>query len=93
MVSLSRASSSSAVVPARAVSFAPAVVRFIVVLDASGRQLLQQQATGTHAVGVEPEHGADLLGHHPVVGEAIRQGFAVEVDDSTSSAGLRWGQR
>lgn len=52
------------------------------VFQAVGGQLLQQQATGATAIGVQPETRADLLRHDEIVGKALGQGFAVEVDDA-----------
>ncbi|MNR05108.1 hypothetical protein D3C85_1211170 [compost metagenome] len=44
--------------------------------------MLQQQAAGTTAIGVQPEARIHLLRHDEIVGETIRQGFTVEIDNA-----------
>ncbi|MNZ59148.1 hypothetical protein D3C78_771750 [compost metagenome] len=57
----------------------PAFLTLLDVLLAVGRQLLHQQATGSNAVGGQRDAGVDLLGHDEIVGETLRQVFAVQL--------------
>ncbi|RMU63015.1 hypothetical protein ALP29_201425 [Pseudomonas syringae pv. avii] len=66
----------------------PAGVAFFRVGDLGGGQLLQQQATGAMTVSLEPEAGAQLFGHHEVVGEAFRQVDAVQRHDALIALAL-----
>ncbi len=60
----------------------PAGVALLGILDAIGRQLLQQQATGATAVGVQPEARRQLFGSGEVVGQALSQIDAIQIDDA-----------
>ncbi|MNX68176.1 hypothetical protein D3C86_993430 [compost metagenome] len=60
----------------------PAGGAFVFVFQTVGRQLLQQQATGATTIGAELDAGANLLGHDEVVGEAVGQRFAIQIDDA-----------
>ncbi|MNC36576.1 hypothetical protein D3C75_851050 [compost metagenome] len=66
----------------------PAVLALFFITLAIHRQLLQQQATGLAAFGVEPEARVELLRLDEVVGEALRQGGAVEVDGALVALAL-----
>jgi len=60
----------------------PAGGAILFVFQAIGGELLQQHAAGTTTVGEQLETRANLLRHDEIVGETVRQCFAVEIDNA-----------
>ena len=60
----------------------PAFLALLAVLVDLGRQLLHQQTTGAGAIGGQGDAGVHLLRHDEVIGEALRQVLAVQLDSA-----------